>query len=111
MAEAIFSETFQFRIISPQKDVTVTEAYVMESFAVIHTRLHVLQRQVCIAPSEQHHRIDKESQQEIEQHAGDHNHQPLSGRFGAELVRLGRLCHRLFVHALVYHTGYLAITS
>ena len=111
MAQAIFTETFQFRIVSPQKDIAVTKAYVMESFAVIHTGLHVLQRQVGITPGKQYHRIDKESQQEIEQYAGNHNHQPLPGWFGAELVRLGRLCHRLFVHALVYHTGYLAITS
>ena len=111
MAETVFTETLQLRIVRFQQDIAILESYVMESLTIVHTGLHIFQRQESIAPSEQHHRINKQRQQEVEQHTGNHDHQTLSGRLGTELIRLRRLCHRLLVHAFVDHTGYLAITS
>ena len=110
-AETILSETLQLRIVRFQQDIAILESNVMESLTIIHTRLHIFQRQERIPPSEQHHRINKQRQQKVKQHTGNHDHQPLSGRLRTELIRFRRLCHRLLVHTLIDHTGYLAITS
>ena len=111
LAETVATETLQLLIVRSQQDITVLKTDVLERLAIIHTHLHVLQGQVRIAPRKQDHGINKQSQQEVEHHARYHNHQTLSGRLGAELVRLGRLGHRLLVHTLVDHTGDLTISS
>ena len=76
-----------------------------------HSHAHVFQGNVCLSPIKQNHGIDEQSQQEIDNHTGNHDNQTLPGRMGTELPRFGRELHLLGVHGLVYHTGYFDITT
>ena len=110
-AEGSRTKSVKLLAVCLEKDIAVLETNLVERFAVIHSVLHVLQRQVGLSPSIKHHGIDKQRQEEVEQHSSNHNHQTLTGRFGTKLIGLGRLRHGFLVHALVYHARNLAIAS
>ena len=60
---------------------------------------------------EQHHRIDKQGQEEVNDNAAQHNEQPLPCRFNPKLPRLGGFGHLFCVERLVYHSRNLAISA
>ena len=60
---------------------------------------------------EQNHRINKKELEEVDQYASYHDEKTLPCRFCSELIRLYRLFHLFCVERLVYHTGYLTITT
>ena len=110
-AGGIFVETLEGSRVGLEEDVAVAEADVLERLAIIHTHLHVLQGQIRVAPVEEHHRVDKQGEDEVEQDAAHHDEQTLAGRLRAELVGLGRFGQLLLVHAFVDHAGNLAVAA
>ena len=111
LPQAILVITLQLLIIGTQQDIAIPKAHIDKGLAEIHTLLDILQRQVSIAPGEQHHRIDEQRENEIEQHTANHDHQTLARGLRAELVGLRRLRHLLLIHALVDHAGDLTIAT
>ena len=60
---------------------------------------------------EEDHRVDEQGQEEVHEHATDHNQQSLPGGLRTELPRLLRLFHLFGVETLVDHTSYLTIAA
>ena len=60
---------------------------------------------------EEYHRVDEECEEEVDQHAANHDKQPLPSGLGAKLPRFGGLLHLLGIKTLVYHSRYLAVSS
>ena len=89
----------------------ILEAKGLSLLVVFHTHRHVADGDIAVAPIEQHHRIDKQCQQEIHQHTTDHNQQSLPCRFCTELPGLLRLFHLFRVETLVDHSGNLTIAT
>ena len=60
---------------------------------------------------EQYHRVNKQSQEEVNDNATQHNKQPLPRGFGSKLPRLGWLGHLFSVERFVNHSRNLAVTT
>ena len=93
------------------QDVAVTEAVRLGLLVELHAKRHILNGNVALAPVEQNHAVDEERQQEVDQHAANHDEQSLPGGLGAKLPRLCRFLHLLRVEALVNHARYLAVAA
>ena len=107
----MFVQALQWFIVGTEQDVAVAEADLAERLAELHAGRDVPERQVRVAPREEHHRVDEDGQEEVEEHAADHDQQPLPGRFGAKLPRLRGLRHLLLVHRFVDHAGDLTVSA
>ena len=97
--------------ISAHKDIAVLKTIRLRLLVELHTQRHVLDGYVSVAPVEENHRVDEQCQQEVDQHAANHNQQSLPGGFGAELPRLGRTLHLFGIEALINHACYLTVAS
>ena len=104
-------EALESPLVGTQQDVPVLKAQRLRLRAELHALRHLIERNVFLAPTKQNHRINEQGQQEVHQHAANHNQQALPGRMRAELPRLGRLLHLLQVHRLVNHARNLHITA
>ena len=111
LTQAVFVQALQWFIVGTEQDVAVAESDLAERLAELHAGRDVPERQVCVAPREEHHRVDEDGQEEVEEHAADHDQQSLPGRFGAELPRLRGLRHLLLVHRFVDHAGDLTVPA
>ena len=110
-AHQVDVEVLERAEVGAQQDVVVGKSQCLGLLVELHTHGHVLGRDKLFAPGEEHHGVDEEREEEVDQHAANHDQQSLPSGLGAELPGLGRLCHLLFVEALVYHTGYLAVAA
>ena len=97
--------------IGAYQDILILEAQCLCLGIELHTITHIAGSHIIVAPMEQNHGIDEESQHEVNQHATYHDEQALPCRFAAKLVWLFRLFHLFGIKTFIYHTRNLAISS
>ena len=111
IAEHISTETLEVALVSSYEDVAVVESESLSLLAELHTKLHVLGLHIVVAPSEEAHGIDEESEKEVDQYATYHNKEALPSRLRTKLPRLCGLSHLFLVERFVYHARYLAVAA
>ena len=104
-------EVFEVLLIRSDKHVAIFKAQTFGLIIELHTHCHILNTNIRVAPIEQNHRVNEQSEQEINQYAARHYQQTLPRWLATKLPRLYRLFHLFSVEALVYHTCDLAITA
>ena len=102
-AKHVAVHTLEFHGICAQGNIAVAEADRLCHFVVFQSVRHVAQRHVGVAPSEEHHGVNRQGRKEIHKYAAYHDKQPLPRRLGAELPGLYGLLHLFCVHRLVNH--------
>ena len=90
--------------ISHQDDVTIGKSGFLGCITKGHTLGNVGKADDLLTLGIDNARVDDHRQQQVEQHAAQHDQQALPGCLAAELPRLGGLLHGLGVHRLVNHT-------
>lgn len=85
--------------------IAVAETHFPGQIVVDVAVFDVLVVEVGLSPRIAHPDVDEYGEQDIHQHAADHDQQSLPGRFRPELVRLDGLFHLVGVHRLVDHPG------
>ena len=111
VAVEVGGEVLESTVLRTYQYIAVLEAECLGLAVELHAEVHVLHRDVGVAPIEQNHRVDEQCQQEVDQHATNHNQQALPGWLRAELPRLFGLFHLLGIEALVNHARYLAVAA
>ena len=107
----IGTEILELTVLGTYQNITILKTILLGLGVELHTQGHVLGGDVGVAPVEQNHRVDKEGQQEVDQHTANHHQQALPGRFAAELPRLCGLFHLFGIKTLINHTGNLTVTT
>ena len=102
---------FELALFGAKQNVVVLKSQCLGLLVELHAHGHVARADELVAPGEEHHGIDEQSQQEVHQHAANHDEQPLPCRFGAELPRLCRLFHLFNIEALVNHACNFAVAA
>ena len=97
--------------IGTEEDIAIAEAHGLGTLIELHTVLGVLQGAVGVAPMEEHHGVDEEGEDEVEEYAAYHDEETLPSGLGAELPRLWGLLHLLHIEALVNHARELYIAA
>ena len=111
IAEHISTETLEFALVCSYEDVAVAESESLSLLAELHAELHVLGLHIVVAPSEEAHGVNEESEKEVDQHATYHNKEALPSRLRPKLPRLCGLSHLFLVERFVYHARYLAVAA
>ena len=101
----------QFMSVGLEDDVTVGKSGLLHRVAEGHTLGDVSKPNDLFALGINNARVDDHREQQVEQHATQHNEQALPGGLAAEFPRLGRLLHGLGVHRLVNHARDSAIAT
>ncbi|CCZ99004.1 uncharacterized protein BN505_00288 [Alistipes sp. CAG:157] len=94
-----------------QDAVAVTETHLLPLGAEYVTVGHVARGEVTFAPFPTDADVDNQGEENVHQHAADHDEQALPGGFAPEFVRLGFALHLFGIHALVYHPGELDVSA
>ena len=104
-------EVLERTLVGTHQDIMVAETKLLGFCIELHALAHISHAYITFAPVKHDHGVDKKCQHKVHRHASHHDDEPLPRRFGAELPRLRVTLHLVGVHALVDHTGYLAIAT
>ena len=104
-------EVFERTFVGTHQNIVVAETKLLGLGVELHTLAHVGHTHVALAPMEHDHGVDEQCQHKVDRHTSYHDDEPLPRRLGAELPRLRVTLHLLGIHALVDHTGDLAIAT
>ena len=109
LAVQVGIELLEQLAVGSNQIVAILEAQLLGLVVKLHS--HLACGDVGLAPGEEDHRVDEQGQEEVDEHAANHDEQSLPGRLRAELPGLFGLLHLLGVEALVDHAGNLAVAA
>ena len=97
--------------VDGHRDVTIHKTHLVTGFIEDETRLDMLHGNDLHAPHQHYGTVDDETGEEVHEHATHHDEEAFPHGLRTELIGLGGLLHLFGVHRLVYHAGYLDIST
>ena len=73
VAIQIGREILELALVGTNEDIAVLKAVLLSLGIELHTVGHILHGDISIAPMEKDHRVDKQGEQEIDEHTANHD--------------------------------------